>query len=135
MPTPVPNAMAFAASYIACLVLLGIVLTARVIRVRRGEKVGIGDGGNRELAKRIRVHGNFAETAPFLAAILILLPLLGAKEWLVHAIGLPALTGRIMHAIGLGRTAGSSFGRVGGMLLTLLALGFGAIALLVLAWK
>lgn len=134
MPTPLPNALAFAASYVACLVLLGIVLTARVIRVRRGEKVGIGDGGNRELAKCIRVHGNFSETAPFLVAILILLPLLGAKEWLVHAIGLPALTGRIMHAIGLGRTAGSSFGRVSGMLLTLLALGFGAIALLVLAW-
>ncbi|MBN8532958.1 MAG: MAPEG family protein [Rhizobiales bacterium] len=134
MPTPLPNSLAFAASYVACLVLLGIVLTARVILIRRGEKVGIGDGGNRELAKRIRVHGNFSETAPFLAAILILLPLLGGKEWLIHAIGLPALTGRIMHAIGLGRTAGSSFGRVFGMVLTLLALGFGAIALLVLAW-
>jgi hypothetical protein len=102
--------------------------------MRRGEKVGIGDGNNRELAKRIRVHGNFCETAPLLAAILILLPLLGAKEWLIHAIGLPAFTGRIMHAIGLGRTAGSSFGRVGGMVLTLLSLGCGAIALLVLAW-
>jgi uncharacterized membrane protein YecN with MAPEG domain len=135
MPTPIPNALAFGASYVACLILLGIVLTVRVILVRRGEKVGIGDGGNRDLAKRIRVHGNFCETAPFLAAILILLPLLGAKEWLVHAIGIPALTGRILHAIGLGRSAGTSFGRVGGMVLTLLALGFGAIALLVLAWR
>jgi uncharacterized protein len=135
MPTPLPNSLAFAASYIACLVFLGIVLTARVILIRRGEKVGIGDGGNRELAKRIRVHGNFCETAPFVAAILILLPLLGAKEWMIHAIGLPALTGRVLHAIGLGRTAGSSFGRVTGMVLTLLALGFGAIALLFLAWR
>lgn len=135
MPSPMPNTLAFAASYIAALILLGLVLTIRVIVVRRGEKIGIGDGGNREIAKRIRVHGNFCETAPFLAAILILLPMLGAKEWLIHAIGLSALTGRIMHAIGLGRTSGTSFGRIGGMMLTLLALGFGAIALLVLAWK
>lgn len=135
MPNPIPNSLAFAASYIAALILLGLVLTIRVIVVRRGEKIGIGDGGNREIAKRIRVHGNFCETAPFLAAILILLPMLGAKEWLIHAIGLSSLTGRIMHAIGLGRTSGTSFGRIAGMVLTLLALGFGAITLLVLAWK
>lgn len=134
MPTPLPNALAFAASYVALLVLLGVVLTVRVVLIRRGEKIGIGDGNNRELAKRIRVHGNFCENAPFMVAILILLPLLGAKEWLIHLIGLPALTGRIMHAIGLGRTAGSSMGRVGGMVLTFFALVTGAIALLVLAW-
>lgn len=134
MPTPIPNSLAFSASYIALLVLLGVFLTVRVVLVRRGEKIGIGDGNNRELTKRIRVHGNFCENAPFMVAILILLPLLGAKEWLIHLIGLPALTGRIMHAIGLGRTAGTSMGRVGGMVLTFFALIAGAIALLVLAW-
>lgn len=129
------NALSFAASYVACLILLGLVLTWRVIAVRRGEKIGIGDGGNRELAKRIRVHGNFCETAPFLVAILILLPLLGAREWLVHVIGLAALTGRILHAIGLGQSAGASFGRLVGMVMTLTALAGGAITLLILAWR
>lgn len=130
-----PNALAFAASYIALLVLLGVVLTARVIMVRRSEKIGIGDGNNRELAKRIRAHGNFCETAPIGAGILILLPLLGGREWLVHLVGLMLLVGRIMHAFGISRTAGSSLGRVGGMVLTLFSLSIGAIALLVLAWR
>jgi uncharacterized protein len=129
------NALSFAASYAALLVLLGVVLTFRVIVVRRAEKVGIGDGGNKELARRIRVHGNFSEQVPMLLALLILLPLLGAREWLVHLVGVPAVTGRVLHAIGLGQTIGTSLGRVAGMILTTAAIVIGALALLVLAWR
>lgn len=129
------QALAFAASYTAILVLLGVVLTVRVILVRRGEKIGLGDGENRTLLKRIRVHGNFCENAPFLIAILLLLALLGAAEWLVHLIGITGLTGRVLHAIGLSKSSGSSFGRVAGMVLTFSALITGAVAILVLAWR
>ncbi|MCA3641541.1 MAG: MAPEG family protein [Methylobacterium sp.] len=129
------NALSFAASYIAVLVLLGIVLTFRVILVRRAEKVGIGDGGSEELARRIRVHGNFSEQTPLILAILVLLPMLGAREWLVHAVGLTGLLGRVLHALGLGQSIGKSFGRVYGMLLTWTSLFIGMIGLLVLAWR
>lgn len=131
----IPNPLAFAASYVAALILLGVVLMFRVARFRHTEKIGIGDGGNREMMKRIRAHGNFSENAPFLVAILILLPMLGAREWLIHAIGVSAVAGRILHAIGLSRTSGYSFGRGTGMTLTLLALVLGALSLIVLAWK
>ncbi|CAN1501145.1 COG3788 Uncharacterized relative of glutathione S-transferase, MAPEG superfamily [Rhabdaerophilaceae bacterium] len=130
-----PSALSFAASYIGLLILLGVILTARVIAVRRSAQIGIGDGGNHMLTKRMRVHGNYAETAPFLVAILVLLPLLGGREWMVHLIGLTGLVGRILHAIGLGQTSGASFGRVAGMVMTLTALAIGAAMLLVLAWR
>ncbi|MCA3636514.1 MAG: MAPEG family protein [Methylobacterium sp.] len=68
-------------------------------------------------------------------AILVLLPMLGAREWLVHAVGLPGVAGRVHHAIGFSRSAGKSFGRVAGMLLTTSALVIGALSLLVYAWR
>lgn len=135
MPVAPSNAVAFAATYIALLAILGLVLTFRVIAIRRSAKIGIGDGDNRELARRIRVHGNFCETAPLLGLVLIMLVLLGAKEWLVHAIGLSGLVGRILHAIGLSQSAGTTFGRFAGMLTTILSIACGALALLVLAWR
>lgn len=128
-------ALGFAATYVALLVLLGIVLTFRVIAVRKSAQIGIGDGGDKLLQRRIRVHGNFSETAPFLCACLILLPLLGAPEWLVHVVGVSGLTGRILHAIGLGGSIGISFGRGAGMILTIGALVTSALSLLVLAWR
>lgn len=129
------NSLSFAATYVVALVLVGIVLTARVAFFRMSQKVGIGDGGNQALAQRIRVHGNFSEQTPLILAILVLLPMLGAREWLVHAVGLPGVAGRVLHAIGFSRSAGKSFGRVAGMLLTTSALVIGALSLLVYAWR
>ncbi|MCZ8262169.1 MAG: MAPEG family protein [Beijerinckiaceae bacterium] len=123
-----------AATYIALLILLGFTLAVRVIVVRRSQKIGIGDGDDRQLMKRIRCHGNFSEYAPLLIAILILLPLLGAKDWMIHLAGAAAVTGRTLHAIGLSQSSGVSFGRMAGMLLTFTTLVLGALALLWLAW-
>ncbi len=123
-----------AATYIALLILLGFALAVRVVAVRRSQKIGIGDGDDRQLMKRIRCHGNFSEYAPLLIAILILLPLLGAKDWVIHLAGAAAVTGRILHAIGLSQTSGISFGRMAGMILTFTTLVLGALALLWLAW-
>lgn len=129
------NSLAFAASYIAILVLIGVTLAVRVISVRRSKLIGLGDGGDKDLTRRIRAHGNFSEFAPLLAFVLILLPLLGAKEWLVHVVGVLGVTGRTMHGLGISRSGGSSIGRVGGMLLTFSSLLIGAIAIFLLAWR
>jgi uncharacterized protein len=40
-------------------VLLMLVLLARVVRRRRELDIGIGDGGDELLARRIRAHANF----------------------------------------------------------------------------
>lgn len=129
------QSLAFAASYVAMLVLLGLALSIRVIQTRRSQLIGLGDGEDRDLRRRIRAHGNYSEYAPLMGLMLLALPLLGAREWLIHAIAVPGLVGRLLHAIGLSRSAGPSFGRVGGMILTLGSLTAGAVALLVLAWR
>jgi uncharacterized protein len=105
--------------YCALITLMGVVLTAFVINQRRTKLIGMGDGGDRQAARFIRVHGNFCENAPFALALLILVALAGGPKLVLHAIGTLFLAGRILHAAGLSRHGGSSVGRVAGMILTL----------------
>jgi uncharacterized protein len=118
--------------YAALAVLLVLVLVARVVQRRRAARIGLGDGGDAELARRIRAHANAIETLPLGLLLLALLELGGTAVLLLHALGATLLIGRILHAWGISGTAGVSFGRFHGMLLTLLALL--AMALL-LVWR
>jgi uncharacterized membrane protein YecN with MAPEG domain len=56
--------MPITALYAALLTMLFVVLSVRVIAMRRGSGAALGDGGNPELLRRIRVQGNFAEYVP-----------------------------------------------------------------------
>ncbi len=118
-------------------VLLMIVLLARVVRRRRHLRVGIGDGGDELLARRIRVHANFAENVPIAMTLMALLELSGlAAPWL-WSLGGALLIARVLHSIGLSRSSGESAGRFWGTLLTwvvlvamaLLGIGLGISAL------
>lgn len=128
-----PSALKAAALYVALVVIMGVALTYLVINQRRTKLIGIGDGGDKQAARMIRVHANYCENAPFALALLVMLPLLGAGDWTIHAVGLLFLVGRVAHAFGLSRTAGSSPGRIAGMMLTHAALIVGAGALLTAA--
>lgn len=102
--------------------LLLLALLTRVSRLRHGRRIGFGDGGDPELARAIRVHGNFVEHAPFALLLLGLLELCGlAVAWL-WAFGGALLIARLLHAIGLSRSSGASFGRFYGTALTWLVL-------------
>ena len=126
-------ALRAAVVYIALLTLLAVPLVFNVIRLRRSLKVGIQDGGNKDLARAIRVHGNFTETAPFAIGLLLALGLAGAAASSVHLVGIFVVAGRIAHAVGLSRSAGTSLGRAAGMFLTLTGLLAGSLTLLVAA--
>jgi uncharacterized protein len=117
--------------YAALITLMGVALTYLVINQRRTKLIGIGDGGDKTAARLIRVHGNFCENAPFALALLILVALTGGPAFILHAVGALFLAGRGLHAFGLSKSAGSSVGRVGGMLATHLSFFLGAGALLV----
>ena len=58
------------ALYASLLALVFLGLSFNIIRLRRLLRVGVGDGGEKELSKAIRIHGNFSEYMP-LALILL----------------------------------------------------------------
>lgn len=104
--------------YAALATLLVLILAARVSLGRRKARVGIGHGGDDELARRIRAHANALENLPLALLLLLLLDLdRVAPAWL-HLFGVVLILGRILHAIGLSRSAGTSFGRFTGTALT-----------------
>ena len=102
--------------------LLLLVLVARVSRLRHGRRIGFGDGGDPELARAIRVHGNFVEHVPFALLLLGLLELSGLGALWLWIFGGVLLLARLMHAVGLSRSSGASFGRFYGTAFTWLVL-------------
>lgn len=103
-------------------VLMMLVLAARVALYRHAQKVGLGDGGDKYLTRRIRVHANFVEYVPSGLILLGLLELSGVAAMWLWSFGAVLLLARVLHAIGLSRRSGVSFGRRWGTLLTWIAL-------------
>ena len=108
--------------YAAISALLLIVLSFRVIRLRVSTRTGIGDGGNHDLARSIRVHANAIEYLPLALLLLLLVEWNQTLPMIVHGFGIALVLGRILHAIGLSRSAGTSPARFVGMVLTLLCM-------------
>jgi uncharacterized membrane protein YecN with MAPEG domain len=107
-PAPMPFVTALYAGLVGVLLL---VLAALVSRLRRARKVGLGDGGDRDLQRAIRVHGNAVEWAVPGILLLLVAEMNRADPVLLHAAGLALVAGRVLHAFGLSRTGGVSFGR------------------------
>ena len=108
--------------YAALAALLVVVLALRVMLRRKSALIGIGDGGDHELAKRIRAHANAVEYLPIALILLLLLELNQTQPLLVHAFGITLLAGRVLHAAGLSRTSKVSIGRAVGIVLSILVL-------------
>jgi hypothetical protein len=117
--------------YAGLLALLFVLLSLRVIGMRRSARVALGDGGNPALLRRQRVHGNFAEYAPLALLLMALAELQNLPDWMIHAIGIFLLVGRVAHAYGVGSEPETPRARVFGMALTFVALGAGAVGNLV----
>ncbi|MCQ8104016.1 MAPEG family protein [Methylomonas sp. SURF-2] len=89
------------AVYAALSALLIVWLSLRVIRLRRAEKVKLGDGGLAALQNAIRAQGNATEYVPISLILLFLLEYDGGAPWLIHLGGSAILAGRLLHAKGL----------------------------------
>lgn len=116
MPTIVPF-------YASLLAALYIFLSVRVIRMRRQEHVGIGDGNNRRLQRAIRVHANFAEYVPLALLLTVFVELQQLSPFLIHLLCLALVIGRVVHAYGVSQEKEDHRLRVAGIALT-----FGTIA-------
>lgn len=103
--------------------LLLLALSFQVVKLRRRHRVGLGTGDAPDLERAVRVHANFCEYTPLALLLLLLLDYSAPLPvWIVHALGLMLVTGRVLHAVGLGRTAGTSWQRFLGTVLTWLML-------------
>lgn len=129
--------MAYSATmlYAGLLGLVLLVLSLRVVRLRRSLKVGIGSGGHEALDRAMRAQGNFAEYVPLALLMLLLVEsATAASPWIAHGLGITLLLGRLLHGFtGLNRNSGYSFGRFYGTLLTWLMMLVTALTLVVMA--
>ncbi|QBY03079.1 glutathione S-transferase [Thalassotalea sp. HSM 43] len=116
--------LAITGFYTGILAILYIALSFKVIGQRRNKRVGIGDGGGEhpELAKAIRVHANFIEYVPIALLLLAIYELGGGNVMFVHAFGGLLVTARFFHAIGLGKSIGTSWQRFVGTLSTFITI-------------
>lgn len=118
--------------YAAIAALLIVVFAVRVTLRRRAISVGIGNGGDAILARRVRVHANAAEYLPLALILLLILELNQTQPLLLHVFGCLLIVGRLLHAWGLSSSAGLTPGRGIGMVLTWLTI---AVMALLLIWQ
>lgn len=111
--------------------LLLLLLSSAVIAGRVKFKIGLGDGGNETMRRRMRAQANFVEYVP-VALILLMLVETGAigPGWLPAVLGATLVVARIWHAQGLYSSSGTSAGRFMGTNLTMLVVLVGALAAL-----
>jgi uncharacterized membrane protein YecN with MAPEG domain len=110
------------ALYAGLYALLLLVLAARVSRLRRSLKIGLGDGGHEPLTRAVRTHGNAVEWGLPLLLLMLIAELNHASHVFLHACGIAFLLARVGHAVGLSRHSGGSQGRVVGTAVTWLVL-------------
>ena len=121
---------AITALYAIVFAVLMIVLSTHVTMLRASLGVSINDGGNKELALRMRRHGNFVENVPMIVLLMLLAELLGSGALWLHAAGLLLLLGRVMHVVGLQQDNAKTLLRILGGMLTKLAALVAAVAIL-----
>lgn len=98
--------------------LLLLFLSFRVVRWRRKFSVGLGDGGQESLLRAQRTQANFIEYVPIALILLAAAESQGLAGWLLQTAGAILMLARLLHAWGLSRSSGRSFGRYWGTLLT-----------------
>jgi len=122
--------LAITGIYAATLTGLYLALSVRVISHRRAHRINLGDGGDPDLTRRMRAHGNFAEYAPLGLILLGISEMQGTAPLWLHVLGGMLLAGRLAHGINFTYNLRLPVLRVGGMMLTFFALGLGAVLVL-----
>ncbi len=104
-------ALPITALYAGVLALLMLVLARNVVRGRSRAKVGLFDGGDEQLGRAIRIHGNFIEYVPIALILMGLVEINGVPAWALHAWGVVIVASRLVHAYGLAGSSVASKGR------------------------
>jgi uncharacterized membrane protein YecN with MAPEG domain len=116
--------------YAALLALFYVYLSARTIGVRRKAKISIGDGGDEEMMRAMRMHANFSEYAPIALILLAFIDLQSGPIWLLHSLGVLFVIARLSHAYGISSVQAPGKFRVAGMAGTFTTIAISALWLL-----
>lgn len=99
--------------------ILAVILTALAINVtvhRAKLKISLGDGGNPQMLRMIRLHGNAVEYIPLALMLMLVYEINGGSHTVLHIAGVALIAGRLLltpdmwrsEIAGLGRRAGQS---------------------------
>lgn len=115
--------------FVAIFALMQVVITGLTGAARIKNEVHFYDEGDIDLRRRVRAHGNFTETVPITLMAIAGAELMGVPVTLIWGFGTVLLVARLWHYYVI-RTVGWSKGRAGSMMLTFVAMGGSAIAIL-----
>ena len=118
--------------YAAIFAFMLVGLSFYVIKMRYKHRVSLGDGGNKEMIKAIRAHGNFVEYVPLSLIMLTMLEFGGENQAVLHTFGGALVVGRILHVPGLNFKGTTKLRQIG-MILTFGVLIGLAVRILMLA--
>ena len=88
-------------------------LSLNVIKARRREKIGIGDGGNEAVIRANRAQGNLLEYSLVVLGLLALAETNGMPWWVLAPCSIAFGAGRVMHAFSVLRGETAEEGREG----------------------
>jgi uncharacterized membrane protein YecN with MAPEG domain len=83
------------------LILIQMALALAVVLARRRNRQSLGDGGNPDVLRAMRRHGNFAENAAIFVAGFTLFELIGGSRATLEIMCAVFVAGRLSHAVGL----------------------------------
>jgi uncharacterized membrane protein YecN with MAPEG domain len=115
--------------------ILAVIITALGINVtlhRVKLKVPLGDGGNPQMLRMIRLHANAIEYVPLALVLMLTYEINGGWHTALHVIGIALVAARLLQTWGMWGTEIAGFGRISGQSLTWLSIA--ALAVLNL-WK
>jgi uncharacterized membrane protein YecN with MAPEG domain len=108
----------YAATLALIVVALGINVTVHRVKL----KVSLGDGGNAEMLRMIRLHGNAVEYIPVALVLMLAYEINGGWHAALHTIGIALVAGRVIQTWAMWSTEVAGPGRGTGQTLTWLSI-------------
>ena len=116
--------MTLAVTPIYAVLLTGfmLILSARVIMERRGNRFAYGNNDSHRIEAKIRAQANWAEYTPIALLLILMAELQGVGVGWLHLTGVILLVGRVAHGYGMSFNPKDFRFRFYGMILTVTAI-------------
>ena len=108
--------------YAGILALIVVALAINVTVHRAKLRVAMGDGGNPDMLRMIRLHGNAVEYLPLALVLMLLYEINGGAHLVLHVAGIALIVARALQTWNMWSTPIAGFGRVSGQSLTWLTI-------------